>query len=260
MKPFTSRPVLAVAAATALITSGASVAQQASGPASVPGEAPLPSSSPNSIQPETTLSVSATGEVSRAPDIAAITAGVQTEADTASAAMTQNAAAMDGVYKALTSAGVAERDMQTSNLSLQPRYDYTNNNGTPPKVTGYTASNQLTVTVRDLDNLGTTMDAIVAQGGNTISGLQFSLDDPSEARDEARREAINMAVERANLYADATGYRVARIVTITENSGGGYQPMPVMRMRAESADASTKVSRGEVGYSVTVNVTFEMRK
>lgn len=258
MKLMTTRTLLAAAATGALVAGGASFAQQAASP--VPGEPAVPSNHANSIQPETTLSVTASGEVNREPDIATITAGVQTDADTASQAMNQNAAAMDGVYSALEAAGIAARDMQTSNLSLQPRYDYSNRDGAPPKVTGYTASNQLTVIVRDLDALGETMDAVVGQGGNTISGLQFSLDDPSEAKDEARRMAIETAVARANLYAEATGYRLARIVTINEKSSEGYQPMPMMAMRAEAADASTKVSRGEVGYSVTVDVTFELRK
>ncbi len=261
MKPISTRPLMAIAAAATLVACGTSLAQQPPATASVPGEAAIPSTHPNSIQPETTVSISATGEVSRKPDMATITAGVQTDADTASAAMSQNASSMQGVYTALRSAGIADRDMQTSNLSLQPRYDYSRNDGTPPSVTGYTASNQLSVKVRDLDNLGTTMDAVVAQGGNTISGISFGLDDPSEARDEARRRAINTAVERANLYATATGYRVARIVTISENSTSTPGPMPMMmNMRAESADASTEVSSGEVGYSVSVNVTFELRK
>ncbi|MEM5516731.1 SIMPL domain-containing protein [Henriciella sp. AS95] len=261
MKMTTPRMIAGIAGAGALVACGTSMAQQSpANTVNVPGEAPIPSSHPNSIQPETTLQISASGEVSRAPDIATITAGVQTEAKTASEAMSQNASRMDGVYSALQTAGVANRDMQTSNLSLQPSYDYSNRDGSPPRVTGYTASNQLTVKVRDLDNLGTTMDAIVTQGGNTISGLQFGLDDPSEARDEARRQAIQKAVQRANLYAEATGYRVARIVTISESSGGGYQPMPMMSVRAESAEDSTQVSGGEVGYSVNVNVTFELRK
>jgi uncharacterized protein YggE len=260
MKTLTSRPLTVAAIAGVLALGGAAVAQQSAPPPQVPGEAPVSSGHPNSIQPETTLSISATGEVNREPDIATITAGVQTDADTATTAMSQNAAAMDGVYDALEAAGIEPRDMQTSNLSLQPRYNYSNRDGQPPEVTGYTASNQLTVKVRDLDTLGTTMDAVVGQGGNTISGLQFSLDDPSEARDEARRQAIQTAVERATLYADATGYRLARIVTIDEQNSQGYQPRPMMSARAETANASTTVSRGEVGYSVSVNVTFELRK
>ena len=260
MKPFSPRPLIAIAASTALVACGTSLAQQPATSPTVPGDAPVPSTHANSIQPATTLSVSASGEVSRAPDMATITAGVQTEADTASAAMSQNANSMDGVYQALRAAGVAERDMQTSNLSLQPRYDYSQNDGSPPRVVGYTASNQLTVTVRDLENLGRNMDAIVQQGGNTISGLSFGLDDPSEAKDEARRKAVEKAVQRANLYADATGYRVARIVTINESSYDSQPPMPMMAMREQSAQADTQVSGGEVGYSVTVDITFELRK
>ena len=255
----TARPILALAAAGALVACGTSLAQTAPAGPAVPGEAPIPSSHANSIQPETTLSLSASGEVTRAPDMATITLGVQTEADTASAAMSQNAERMNRVYAALSEAGIAERDMQTSNLSLQPRYDYSNRDGSPPKVTGYTASNQVTVKARDLDTLGTTMDTIVAEGGNTISGLNFGLEDPSEARDEARREAVKKALQRAQLYADATGYRVARIVTISESGGDYGGPVPMMSMRAE-ADSSTKISGGEVGYTVDVNVTFELRK
>lgn len=259
MKHFIRRPLIALAATTALAACGTSIAQTSPASPTVPSETAIPSSHPNSIQPETTLSVSASGEVSRAPDMATITLGVQTDAGTASAAMSRNAQQMDGVYAALTGAGIAERDMQTSNLSLQPRYDYSDRDGSPPAVAGYTASNQVTVKVRDLDTLGTTMDAIVAEGGNTISGLDFGLEDPSEARDEARREAVKKAMDRAQLYADATGYRVARIVTISESGGDYGGPVPMMAMRAES-DSSTRVSGGEVGYSVDVNVTFELRK
>jgi uncharacterized protein len=260
MKMPSARTLLASSVVAAALAGGAAIAQQSATSQGVPNQQPVPSNHANSIQPETTLSVSASGEVSRAPDIATISAGVETEAETASAAMSQNAASMDGVYSALEAAGVVGRDMQTSNLSLQPRYDYSNRDGAPPRLVGYTASNQLSVKVRDLDNLGRTMDAIVQEGGNTISGLQFSLDDPTEARNDARRQAIQTAVRRANLYAQETGYRVARIVTINEQSSGGYQPQPMMAMRAEAADASTKVARGEVSYSVTVDVTFELRQ
>ena len=149
--------------------------------------------------------------------------------------------------------------MQTSNLSLQPRYDYSNRDGSPPEVVGYTASNQVTVKVRNLDNLGQTLDAIVEDGGNTISGLSFGLEDEATARDEARRDAIEIATARAELYADAAGYTVARIVTISESSSDMGGPQPMMAMRAES-DSATQVSGGEVGYSVTVNVTFELVK
>ncbi len=234
---------------------------QPSMPTVTPNAEPLPSVHPNSIQPETTLSISAEGQVKREPDIAFITAGVQSEAKTASQAMKDNAAAMNGVFRALESANVARKDLQTSNFSLQPRYDYSSRpNGQPPRLIGYTASNQLTVKVRDLDRLGQTMDTLVDAGGNTFSGLQFALDDDSAAKNEARTIAMREAITRAELYAKASGYTVARIVTISES--GGYQPRPMAMMRGAGRDMveSTPIASGEVGYSMTVNVVFELRK
>ncbi|MEM9938615.1 MAG: SIMPL domain-containing protein [Pseudomonadota bacterium] len=229
-------------------------------PTVVPNAAPLESGHPNSIQPETTLSISATGEVQREPDIAFIMAGVTTEAETASEAMQANASAMTGVFEALDAANIARRDMQTSNFSLQPRYDYSNrSSGSSPQLTGYQATNQLTVKVRELETLGETMDALVEAGGNTFSGLRFGLEDERSARDEARGIAMRDAIARAELYADASGYSVARIVTISES--GGMRPQPIMMQAARSEmAASTPVATGEVGYSVTVNVVFELRQ
>ena len=229
-------------------------------PTITPNKAPLPSSHPNSIQPETTLSISADGSVAREPDIAFIMTGVESQAATAQAAMKANRTSMNGVFTALEAAKVAKKDMQTSNFSLQPRYDYSNRkNGEPPRLVGYTASNQLSVKVRDLDNLGATMDALVEAGGNTFSGLRFALNDDRSAKDEARAIAMREAVARAELYAKASGYEVARIVTINES--GGYQPQPVMMARSMTeSSAATPIAGGEVNYSVTVNVVFELRK
>ena len=220
---------------------------------------------PNSIQPETTLSISAQATVKREPDIAYITAGVQAERDTASEAMSAQAEAMTGVFDALETAGVAEKDMQTSNFSLWPRYTYIEtkqkdgSSRGEQKLIGYTASNQLTVKVRDLDNLGATMDSLVKAGGNTFNGLNFALDDDTEVMQEARRKAMADARARADLYAEAAGLRVLRIVTISE--GGSYtpQPMPMARLEAKAADSfSSPVAGGEVGYNATVNVVFEL--
>lgn len=229
-------------------------------PTVTPNQEPLPSAHPNSIQPETTLSISAKGNVMREPDIALISAGVQSEAKTAAEAMKTNSTAMNGVFRALETAKIAKKDMQTSNFSLQPKYDYSNrSNGTPPRLIGYTASNQLSVKVRDLDKLGQTMDALVEAGGNTFSGLQFSLDDDRTAKDEARQIAMRNAITRAELYAQASGYSVARVVSISESGGYAAQPMGRMSGLAEMAD-STPIASGEVGYSITVNVVFELRK
>lgn len=229
-------------------------------PTVTPNSEPVPSGHPNSIQPETTVTISADGKVMRAPDIAIISAGVQSEAKTASEAMAANSTAMNGVFGALENANIAKKDMQTSNFSLQPRYDYSNRaDGAPARLVGYTASNQLSVKVRDLDSLGETLDALVAAGGNTFSGLQFGLNDDRSAKDEARRIAMQTAIARAELYAQAAGYSVARVVTISES--GGYSPQPMARMSARAEmDNATPIASGEVGYTMTVNVVFELRQ
>ena len=244
--------------AVSQVASDPLVSDAAPQPTVTPNADPIQTTHPNSIQPETTLSISAEGSVNREPDIAFLNAGVQTQGDTAQAAMSANAAAMNGVFEALVAADVDRKDMQTSNFSLQPQYDYSSrSNGSPPRLTGYQAFNQLTVRVRDLDNLGQTMDALVSAGGNTFSGLRFALEDDRAAKNAARDIAMKEAIARAELYAAASGYEVARVVTISESGGFSPQPMAVM---ARSAESSTPIASGEVGYSVNVNVTFELRK
>ena len=214
----------------------------------------------NSIQPETTLSISASADVMSAPDVAYLTGGVISEAPTAEAALRQNADDMAGVFEALKEAGLPEKDIQTSNFSLNPKYEYPKNG--QRLLTGYTVTNQVTAKVTDMDNVGGVIDAMVAQGGNSFNGVSFAVEDPSELMNEARRKAVAEAMERAELYADATGYQVARIVTISE--GGSYSPQPKMMMAAREmsvADsAPTQISGGELTYSANVNIVFEFRK
>jgi uncharacterized protein YggE len=227
----------------------------------IPAQAQVMNSvSPNAIQPETTLSISATSDVKSAPDVAYLTGGVVSTAPTAREALQMNANDMAGVYKALEAAGLEKKNIQTSNFSIQPQYTYPEN--AERILNGYQVSNQVTAKVTDLDKLGSIIDAMVAQGGNTFSGIQFAVEDPSDLVNEARRDAIKDAMARAQLYADATGYSVARIVTISENEIYSPQPQPKMMARAMMSDGaeSTQISGGEISYSATVNVTFEFRK
>ncbi len=231
---------------------------------SVPAGASPVSLHPNSIQPETTLSVDAEGSVSVDPDIAFISAGVQSDAATAREAMAANRKAMNRVFDVLKKAGIAERDMQTSNFQISPRYDQIEEREGDTRrrrsvLRGYTVANQLTVKVRDLDALGPTLDALVEAGGNTFNGLNFALEDDTAAMNAAREAAVKSALSRAELLAGAAGYRVGRIVTMSESSyRGGPQPMAMMA-RAESADmAPTPIAAGSVNYNANVSVTFEL--
>ncbi|XHS02459.1 SIMPL domain-containing protein [Sphingomonas sp. DBB INV C78] len=205
----------------------------------------------------TRLDIVAEGAVSRVPDIATINAGVVTQGVTAAAAMSENAGRMSAVVAALKQAGVADRDIQTSTLSLSPQYRYAENK--PPVITGYQASNQVTVRFRDVKRSGAILDALVAQGANQINGPNLSIDKPEAALDEARAAAIRTARARANLYAEASGLRVKRILAISEQAGGFQppMPMPMMMARAEKA-ADTAVEAGEQKLGVTLTVSFEL--
>ena len=205
----------------------------------------------------TRLDVSATGEVTRVPDVAIISAGVVTRSTTATGALQDAADRMARVQAALTRAGIAARDIQTSNLSLNPEYRYENNQ--PPQLVGYTATNQLSVRFRDIRNSGKILDALVKEGANQISGPNLTIDQPDAALDEARGAAVRMGRARADLYARSLGMRVVRLVSVSEG-GGNYPPPPMppmMMARAQSAD--TKIEAGEQKLSVTLAMVFELQ-
>jgi uncharacterized protein len=205
----------------------------------------------------TRLDVVATGEVNRVPDIARINAGVVTQAPTATEAIRQNAQRMEQVRAALRRAGVADRDIQTSSINLHPDYRYTENRA--PELTGYRASNDVTVRFRDIATTGRILDALVAQGANQINGPMLGLDRPEAALDEARIDAVAKARARADLYARTLGMRVKRILSVSEAGGFHLPSPPPMAMRAMAADsAETRIEPGEQTVSVTLSVSFEL--
>lgn len=206
----------------------------------------------------TVLDIVARGETRRTPDVATVSAGVVSQAADAAGAVRDNAARMARVLAALKRAGIAERDVQTANLSLSPQYRYTQNEA--PVITGYQASNNLTIRFRDIGKAGAILDALVATGANQINGPDLMIDDPAAALDEARLDAMAKAKARAELYARATGLRVKKILSISE-AGDMPRPMPVM-MRAQAAPApeyaDSKVMAGEQSVGVTVSVRYEL--
>ena len=219
----------------------------------------LPAHAEDAAFRATTFNLSAFGETKVAPDMATIALGVQTDAPTAAGALSANAAQMTRVIAALKKAGIAERDIQTSGLNVNPQYVYEQN--LPPKLTGYQASNQVTVQVRDLAKLGSTVDATVSAGATTVGGIGFGLQNPQAAEDAARVDAVEALQAKVELYARATGYKIVRLVTLGE--GGGYTPTPPMPMYAmakrEMADSSP-VSAGELKVRVDVSATYELAK
>src|SRR6059058_3974345 len=180
----------------------------------------------------TRLDINATGEVTRVPDVAIISAGVVARSPTATGALQDTADRMQRVLAALKRAGIDPRDVQTSNVSLNPEYRYAENQ--PPQLVAYTASNTVTVRFRDIRSSGKILDALVAQGANQINGPNLTVDKPEAALDEARARAIATGRARAELYARSLGLRVVRIVSLSESGGdyGSPPPMAPMMMRS----------------------------
>ncbi len=204
-----------------------------------------------------TVTVTAEGRVDRAPDIADLSGGVVTTAPTAAAAMAENATRMTAVIAAVRRAGIADRDIQTTGLGLQPQYRYDNNR--PPVLTGYQASNAVALRIRKLADTGRLLDALVAVGANQINGPGFRVDAADAALDEARTQAVATARARADLYARAAGLKVRRVVSIGESGGEQPRPMVVAMMaRAPKLAESTPVAPGEVTLAVTVTMVFEL--
>ena len=205
--------------------------------------------------PPATISVTGEATVSVAPDLAQIDGGVTSEAKTAREASDANNAAMGKVLLALKGAGIAEKDYQTSRLSLQPE-NAPNRPGGPIAIVGYRASNRVTVRLRDIAKLANLIDAMVSAGANDIGGINFTVSQASKLLDDAREQAIADARRKAEMYAKATGVTLGAPLSISE--GGTPVPIPYRRMAAGIAP-SAPVAQGEETLQVTVAVSWAIK-
>lgn len=226
------------------------------------------------------LTVSAEGRTLREPDLAVFSAGVTTQGRTANEALAENSRAMTRVIAALKASGIAERDIQTNNLSINPIYSDPNRdammaaraNNTqyvplPPeqqlqKIVGYSVGNNVSVRQRKLGDYGKVIDTLVAAGANQVNGPSFQMDDQDPALDEARMDAMKTARQRADLYARAAGLRVVRVVSISE-SAGYYGPPPMVFAKMASMNAApppppAPVQAGELQLTANVTVLYEL--
>lgn len=199
------------------------------------------------------------GEVRMAPDLASINVGVLSQAATAAEALAANGVSMNAIFASLKAAGIAEKDMQTSNFMVQPRYDYNNQNNQPPKLIGYDVSNNVTVTVRKIETLGSVLDQVVKSGSNVVNGIQFSITRPEVAQDEARKLALADARHKAEIYATAANVKLGNILTLSE--GTVFQPpvpMQAKMMRGEGMASDTPIAAGEQVLAIDVNVVWQI--
>ncbi len=207
---------------------------------------------------ERTVSVSAQGRVSAAPDRASISTGVQTEAETAREAMSRNTVAMSKLIDGLKALGIAAKDIQTTTIQVNPRY--TNpRDGKTPVVNGYTALNQVRIVVVDIKKVGEVLDAALTLGANQMGGIGFEVSTAETLKDDARKAAMVNARRRAELYAAAAGASLGQVLSIAEDIRMSQSnPFP-SRVRAMAAAQDVPVEAGNVDLETTVHVTWTLK-
>ncbi|MBY6004791.1 SIMPL domain-containing protein [Salipiger bermudensis] len=199
------------------------------------------------------LTVTGEGEAVAVPDMATVSLGVSVENADPGTAMNEASEVAAAILARLDAMGIAARDRQTSDVGLQPiwsNYD----SERAREITGYEASNRLTVRVRDLDQLGAVLGAVTEDGANRLSGLSFGLQDPDPVTEAARRDAVADAMERARVLAEAAGVTLGPVLSISESGGGYAPPMPMMEARV----ASAPVAAGETTVGARVTMVFEI--
>jgi uncharacterized protein YggE len=213
---------------------------------------------PTSATPEHTISVSGTGHIVLSPDTADLRLGVSSTARTVKAARAAAATSMTSVIASLKALGIADKDIQTTTLSLQPTYDYTANTN-PPRITGYQLSNGIAVTVRDLDKLGDAIDNSLAAGATSLDGVSFRVADQAAAEQQARQAAMDEAKAKAKTLADAAGISISGVASISETVAPVPYPVYYGLGAAgapQSTDVKTPVEAGSTEVTVTVAVVY----
>lgn len=213
---------------------------------------------PTIAEAQPRISVTGEGEKALRPDIALLTFSVMREAPSAREALTANNEAMAEVIAALKEDGIADRDLQTAGIQINPRYDYPNDGkgGQRAELAAYQVTNTLSVRVRDIARTGAILDKVVSLGVNQGGGISFTNADPSAALAEARRAAVADAMEKARTLAQAAGVELGRILEISERADA---PEPVLYMQAKMASdraESVPVEAGENSYRVSVTMSF----
>lgn len=203
-----------------------------------------------------TIVVSGTGRVALDPDVAELRLGVAVSRPSVEAARSAAAEEMSAILAAVMGAGVAQRDVRTTLLSVQPRYDY--RDGKAPTLVGYDLTNVVEVTARDLADLGSIIDGALSAGATSLDGLSFRVDDPHEAERAARTAAVAEARARAEVLAEAAGVTIAGVADIVEGGPPPSWPQSKSSRMLQAADAGTPVEAGTTEISVSVTVTFRI--
>lgn len=206
-----------------------------------------------SVDTRRSITVVGTGEIKGTPDTATVQVGVQSEGTNAREALTANGTQMQALLAKLREAGIADKDIQTSNFNISPAY---NNDGRA--VTGYQVNNTVAVTIRDISTASDLLDKVVTAGANNVYGVSFGFATPAALQADARLAAIADARTRADAMAQASGATLGQVLIITETAGASIAPMPLMQ-RDMAAGNATSIHAGALGVQAQVQVTFELR-
>jgi len=210
------------------------------------------------------MSLSGTGVASTTPDMATLTSGVVTHGKTAREALTANNVIMSNLVDTIKAAGIADKDIRTSGFAVHPQYSrhdssISSDRNRPPGIVGYQVSNNVTVRLHNLEKLGIVLDQMVTAGSNTVNGIRFGVAEPKPLQDKARRLAMADALDKATLYSNAAGVCLSRIKTIAEHGGHvPEQPIAMRTMAMDEMQSAVPVQAGEVGFTATVAVTWEV--
>jgi len=213
-------------------------------------------------KPDNTISMTAEGKVTGKPDLATVSLGVLTQADTAKGASDENNKSINKIAEAVKKLGIANEDIVTSNLNVYPNYTYTNGKN---EINGYQANQNLTIKIhgvdKSTDTLNKVLDAAVSSGSNQIQGVGLSFDDPDNLKQEARKQAIDKAKQKAKELADQAGLRLGRIVSISESSGYDT-PIPYMmdsKAGMGGGGSAPAVETGSQDITASITVVFEVK-
>jgi uncharacterized protein len=216
-------------------------------------------------KPPAGITVVGEGQVYAVPDVANVTFGVETTGQTAKAAMDANSQQLNQVIAKLKSLGVGDREIQSSGLNVYPVYEQKqpqpqpDSSNTPPRIVGYRASNGVVVTISDLSKAPDVLDGVIAAGANNVSGLNFSIKDTSQLRQQALSAAGKQAQAKAKVVADSLGVKIVSVASANEDISVSPQPMPVAARAAASSADSVPVVGGELTVTARLQVTYNIQ-
>ncbi|MFM7084843.1 MAG: SIMPL domain-containing protein [Hyphomicrobium sp.] len=202
-----------------------------------------------------TITISANGQILSQPDLARLHSGVITEDKTARGALSKNNSATHTLIEGLRSKGIESKDIQTSSFQVEPRYTIPRE-GSPSVIDGYRVVNQVEIIVRDLKSIGELLDQLVSLGANQVGSLSFEVSAAEQLKDSARKEAVMNARRRAELYANATGSKLGKVLVITE--GDISNPQPLLRAARATVSDAVPIEKGSIALEANVTITWEL--